>query len=103
MDFQKSVIAEERSYFQSTNRSKECFEPLWDDLHDALPGFSIDSIWIADVVNQGASYVINAEVLGDDPNYIDYSLDTLLMINKFRDRMKPPFIGVGHSMGCSQM
>lgn len=55
------------------------------------------------MAHQGASYTLNAEELGDDPNWIDHSLDLLLMINKFRDRMKPPFIGVGHSMGCAQL
>ncbi|KAF1841651.1 alpha/beta-hydrolase [Cucurbitaria berberidis CBS 394.84] len=82
---------------------KECFEPLWDDLLGAVSGFEIDSIWVADVANQGASYALNAEELGDDPNWIDHSLDLLLMINKFRDRMKAPLIGVGHSMGCGQL
>ncbi|KAF2031292.1 alpha/beta-hydrolase [Setomelanomma holmii] len=41
--------------------------------------------------------------LGDDPNWTDHSLDLLLMINKFRDRMKPPFVGIGHSMGCAHL
>ncbi|KAH7402718.1 Alpha/beta hydrolase family-domain-containing protein [Pyrenochaeta sp. MPI-SDFR-AT-0127] len=82
---------------------KECFEPLWDDLLSAANGFDIGSIWVADMVNQGASYGLNAEELGDDPSWIDHSLDLLVMINKFRDRMKPPFIGVGHSMGCAQL
>lgn len=82
---------------------QECFEPLWDDLLNAANGFKIGSVWVADMANQGASYALNAEELGDDPNWIDHSLDLLLMINKFRSRMKPPFIGVAHSMGCAQM
>lgn len=82
---------------------QECFEPLWDDLLSAASEFSIDSIWAADMVNQGASYALNSEELGDDPSWIDHSLDLLVMINKFRSKMKPPFIGIGHSMGCAQM
>jgi pimeloyl-ACP methyl ester carboxylesterase len=53
--------------------------------------------------NQGSSYALNAPLLGDDPNYLDHSFDLLLMINTFRHRMKPPFIGVAHSMGCAQL
>ncbi|CAO2657287.1 Nn.00g034130.m01.CDS01 [Neocucurbitaria sp. VM-36] len=82
---------------------KECFEPLWDDLFDAASRFEIASVWTADMANQGASYALNAEELGDDPNWIDHSLDLLLMINKYRSRMKTPLIGIGHSMGCAQI
>ncbi|KAH7073377.1 Alpha/beta hydrolase family-domain-containing protein [Paraphoma chrysanthemicola] len=82
---------------------KEMFEPLWDDLLRASEGFKIASIWAADVAHQGASYALNSKELGDDPNWTDHSLDLLLMINKFRERMKPPFIGIGHSMGCGQL
>ena len=55
------------------------------------------------MVNQGASYALNEEELGDDPNWIDHSLDLLMMINRFKDQMKAPLVGVGHSMGCGQM
>jgi pimeloyl-ACP methyl ester carboxylesterase len=53
--------------------------------------------------NQASSYTLNASSLGDDPSWIDHSLDLFLMINTFRSRMKPPFIGIGHSMGCAQL
>jgi pimeloyl-ACP methyl ester carboxylesterase len=53
--------------------------------------------------NQGSSYALNGSNLGDDPSWIDPSLDLLLMINTFRSRMKPPFIGIGHSMGGAQL
>jgi pimeloyl-ACP methyl ester carboxylesterase len=79
------------------------YEPLFTDLHNTSKSFSIHSIWIVDIANQGGSYALNAEELGDDPNWIDYSLDLFLMINKFRSRMKPPFIGIGHSMGCAHL
>ncbi|KAF2258865.1 alpha/beta-hydrolase [Lojkania enalia] len=81
---------------------KECYEPLWDDLVNSATG-KIRAIWIADVAHQGASYNLNAEDLGDDPNWLDHSRDLFLMINHFRDRMKPPFVGFGHSMGALQI
>jgi len=79
------------------------YEPLFDDLNEAPKPFAIHSIWAADIANQSASYALNADELGDDPNWIDHSLDLLLLINKFRHKMQPPFIGVGHSMGCAQL
>ena len=83
--------------------AQETYEPLWEKLVKAASGFKVASIWIADVANHGASYDLNQEELGDDPNYKDHSLDLLLMINRFRHRMKTPLIGVGHSMGGAQM
>jgi pimeloyl-ACP methyl ester carboxylesterase len=53
--------------------------------------------------NQSSSYALNSSNLGDDPNWIDHSLDLFLMINTFRSRMKPPFIGIAHSMGSAQL
>jgi hypothetical protein len=47
--------------------SKELYEPLWDELYlysTKRKTFTIRSIWIADFVNQGASGVINEDVLG---------------------------------------
>jgi pimeloyl-ACP methyl ester carboxylesterase len=82
---------------------QEMFEPLWDNLLHTTKGFKIASIWAADAAHQGASYNLNSRELGDDPNWTDHSLDLLLLINKFRDRMKPPFIGIGHSMGCAHL
>jgi len=44
------------------------YEPFWEDLHTVskTKGFRIRSIWIADVAHQGASGVINENLLGDD-------------------------------------
>lgn len=55
------------------------------------------------MAHQGASYALNSEVLGDENNWLDHARDLLLMVNHFRDKMKPPFIGLGHSMGCAQL
>ncbi|KAL6703798.1 hypothetical protein ACN47E_009097 [Coniothyrium glycines] len=82
---------------------KEAYTSLWEDIVNAAKGFTVASIWIADVANHGASYDLNREELGDDPNWIDHSLDLLLMINRFRDRMTSSIIGIGHSMGCAQI
>lgn len=47
---------------------KELYEPLWDELLQRSQkfGFRIRSIWIADVVHQGHSSVLNEDKLGND-------------------------------------
>jgi hypothetical protein len=47
---------------------KELYEPLWDDLLKLCDqhGFGIRGIWIADVVHQGWSSVLNEDKLGND-------------------------------------
>ncbi|OOQ87870.1 putative toxin biosynthesis protein [Penicillium brasilianum] len=84
---------------------KELFEPLWEHFYDHLKKRSVPlrAIWIADVSNQGASYVLNEEIQGDTTNWYDHSRDLLHMVNHFRDEMPRPIIGVGHSMGCAQI
>ncbi|GMG07820.1 unnamed protein product [Aspergillus oryzae] len=46
---------------------KEIYEPLWEDLYRQLKKLSVPvrGIWVADTSNQGASAVLNEEVLGD--------------------------------------
>ncbi|KAF1996245.1 alpha/beta-hydrolase [Amniculicola lignicola CBS 123094] len=84
---------------------KELYEPLWDELLKRAEGygFSIRGIWIADVVHQGWSGVLNEDKLGNDPAWLDHSRDLLHMINVFRKDMPRPIVGVGHSMGGCQM
>ncbi|KAJ5916595.1 hypothetical protein N7504_000610 [Penicillium tannophilum] len=84
---------------------KELYEPLWEDLltRSRQDGYRIRSIWIADVANLGASGLVNERFLGNDPSWIDHSRDLLHMINKFRDEMPQPIVGVGHSMGAGQL
>jgi hypothetical protein len=36
-------------------------------------------------------------------NCFDHSRDLLALINTFEDRIKPPIIGVAHSLGCVQL
>lgn len=49
--------------------TKELYEPLWDELFDhtiKTGNFRIRNIWIADVSNQGASGVMNEQLLGNE-------------------------------------
>ncbi|KAJ5609236.1 hypothetical protein N7528_009803 [Penicillium herquei] len=84
---------------------KELYEPLWEDIlsRSEQDGYRIRSIWIADVSNLGASSIQNEKTLGNDPSWLDHSRDLLHMINKFRDEMPQPIVGVGHSMGAGQL
>lgn len=84
---------------------KELYEPLWDELlkKSTQHGFSIRGIWIADVVHQGWSSVINEDKLGNDPAWLDHSRDLLHLVNVFRKDMPRPIIGIGHSMGGCQL
>ncbi|KAF1968314.1 hypothetical protein BU23DRAFT_558549 [Bimuria novae-zelandiae CBS 107.79] len=84
---------------------KELYEPLWDELLKISKqhSFNIRGIWIADVVHQGQSSVLNEDKLGNDPAWLDHSRDLLHMVNTFRSQMPRPIIGVGHSMGGCQL
>ncbi|EXJ53660.1 uncharacterized protein A1O5_13112 [Cladophialophora psammophila CBS 110553] len=84
---------------------KELYEPLFDDLYKKLRslGRGIRAIWIADLVHQGKSAVINERALGNDPNWWDGARDLLFLINQKQDEMPQPLIGIGHSMGASQL
>lgn len=84
---------------------KELYEPLWDDLwkQSARHGWRIRSIWIADCVQSGQSYVLNEACLGNDPGWNDHPRDLLHLVNTKRDEMPRPIIGIGHSMGCSHL
>ena len=80
---------------------KELYEPLWEDLHarSKSHNFCIRSIWISDVAQQGASGVLNEDLLGNDPGWNDHPRDLLHFINTHREQMPRPIIGIGHSMG----
>ena len=77
---------------------KELYEPFFDELlHCSLP---IRGIWTADAAHHGASYVLNENIIGDEPHWFDTSRDLLQMVNHFQTEMPPPIIGVGQSWGC---
>ncbi|CAI7643589.1 unnamed protein product [Penicillium manginii] len=90
---------------QANGFPKELYEPLWDDIHQRLLGQNrrIRSIWIADVVQQGQSAVLNEEILGDDPSWFDHGRDLLFLINQLQDHITQPMFGVGHSMDGMQL
>ncbi|KAI9713384.1 MAG: hypothetical protein M1828_001418 [Chrysothrix sp. TS-e1954] len=85
---------------------KEIYEPLFDNLYEysrRSQQFKIRSIWMADMANQGASGVMNDNLLGDDPCWLDHSRDLLHLINTFSEQMPRPLVGLGHSLGCAQL
>ncbi|KAK4209781.1 alpha/beta-hydrolase [Rhypophila decipiens] len=84
---------------------KELYEPLWEDLVEALgkSGVRVRSIWIADVAWQGQSGILNQDKLGYDPSWLDHARDLLHAVNTFRKEMPRPLIGVGHSFGANTL
>lgn len=58
-----TIIATHASAFP-----KELYEPLWDDLlaQSKAAGYGIRGIWMADVANQGGSYLLNEAKTGND-------------------------------------
>ncbi|KEZ39459.1 Uncharacterized protein SAPIO_CDS9319 [Scedosporium apiospermum] len=78
---------------------KELYEPLWEDLYreSKSHGFRIRSIIIADAAWQGQSGIMNADVVGNDPSWLDYTRDILQVVNHLRP--PTPIIGVAHSFG----
>ncbi|KAH7017229.1 Alpha/beta hydrolase family-domain-containing protein [Ilyonectria destructans] len=84
---------------------KELYEPLWDDLQKraASYGFRIRAIWAADCWNQGSSGIFNERILGNDPSWIDHSRDLMNLINQKQSEMPHPIVGIGHSMGGTQL
>ncbi|KAJ4180123.1 hypothetical protein NW755_011972 [Fusarium falciforme] len=84
---------------------KELYEPLWDEVYQrsAQNGLRIRSIWIADVWNQGQSGVINERILGNDPSWSDHARDLMNLINQKQDSIPHPIVGIGHSMGGTQL
>ncbi|KLO85796.1 host-specific AK-toxin Akt2 [Fusarium fujikuroi] len=84
---------------------KELYEPLWDELYDRArqQDLRIRSIWIADVWNQGQSGAINERVLGNDLSWFDHARDLMTLINQHQRDIPHPIVGIGHSMGGTQL
>jgi pimeloyl-ACP methyl ester carboxylesterase len=84
---------------------KETYEPYFEHLYHLLKdqlNLTISSIWSADQAAQGTSAILNDDILANDPHWFDHSRDVLLMVNTFRQHMRRPIVGIGHSMGSSQ-
>ncbi|KAJ5668940.1 hypothetical protein N7462_010010 [Penicillium macrosclerotiorum] len=84
---------------------KELYEPLFAALLSRADqaGVAIRAIWIADMFNVGQSAVANRANLGCDPSWLDHSRDLWSLIHHFRADMPKPLVGLGHSMGCTQL
>ncbi|RDA93536.1 hypothetical protein CP533_3970 [Ophiocordyceps camponoti-saundersi (nom. inval.)] len=102
--------------------SKELYEPLWDEIYQLLGqrGVRVRSVWIADMWNQGQSGVLNEKMLGNDRNppassdessladliaasWFDHARDLMSLINQKLDDIRHPIVGIGHSMGATQL
>ncbi|KAL8926301.1 MAG: hypothetical protein Q9208_003023 [Pyrenodesmia sp. 3 TL-2023] len=81
--------------------SKESYGPFLDDLLQC--GLPIRAAWAMDVAHHGASYLLNEDVIGDEPHWYDSSRDMFQMINHFQAQMPPPIIGIGQSWGAVGM
>ncbi|KAJ4245515.1 hypothetical protein NW762_014024 [Fusarium torreyae] len=53
--------------------------------------------------NQGQSGILNEKILGSDPSWADHSRDLMNFINQKQDSMPHPMVGIGHSMGGTQL
>ncbi|KAL8669125.1 MAG: hypothetical protein Q9168_006277 [Polycauliona sp. 1 TL-2023] len=75
--------------------SKESYEPFFDELlHCGLP---IRAVWAMDIAHHGASYLLNQDLLGDEPHWLDTSRDMGKMIDYFQEQMPSPIIGITQS------
>lgn len=77
--------------------TKESYEPFLDELIAHLP---IRGAWAFDAINHGASYLLNEDIIGDEPHWLDGARDVLHIVNTFAPQMPPPIYGIGQSWGC---
>lgn len=80
--------------------SKESYEPFLDELLAYLP---IRGAWACDVSNHGESYLLNEDIIGNEPHWLDSARDMLHMVNTFAAQMPPPIYGIGQSWGCNNI
>lgn len=52
------------------------------------------------MANHGALYLLNEDIIGDEPHWLDSARDLLYIVITFSDQMPPPIYGVGQSWGC---
>lgn len=80
--------------------SKESYEPFLDELLTHIP---IRGAWACDVTHHGASYLLNEDIIGDEPHWLDSARDLVHMVNTFAAQMPPPIYGIGQSWGCNNI
>lgn len=72
---------------------------LWDLLHTpALASTPIRAIYTHDVAGFGASYDLNAAILGDSPHVADTARDLAAIVSALD--LREPVVAVGNSWGC---
>jgi pimeloyl-ACP methyl ester carboxylesterase len=79
---------------------KEEYEPFFSDLLQNTHCPRIQSIWAADIVGHGQSYLLNEAELGDELDWFAGARDIVQLVNHFRDSMSPPLVGIGQSWGA---
>lgn len=64
---------------------------MWEDIHARAKanGFRIRSIWIADLAWEGASGVLNEQVLGNDRMWV-FLVDLLIFVLSLRIQVQSP-------------
>lgn len=85
--------------------NKELYEPMIARL--LCSTCTIAAVFVHDVVSQGASGLLNADILGDEYSWSDSGRDLLCMIEHLRRtglmEHDYPLVGLGHSMGGCQI
>ncbi|KAL2063241.1 hypothetical protein VTL71DRAFT_5046 [Oculimacula yallundae] len=84
---------------------RELYEPFWTDLYHALSESSIRirSIWVLATSNSGSNTRLNEALINDPVSTLDHTHDILHLISSFPTQILQPIIGIGHSIGASQL
>ncbi|KAE9362647.1 hypothetical protein N431DRAFT_490406 [Stipitochalara longipes BDJ] len=82
----------------------ELYEPFWDDLLSIITPkqLKIRNIFIITHPHLSPSS-LNPSLTKDGSRISDSSRDLLFVVNHFRDTILHPIIGIGHSVGASQL
>jgi len=83
--------------------SQELYEPFWADLYHFLSthGIRIRSIWVP--TTSSYNTLLNSSLIHDPVSAFDHTRDILHMVNHFRSSILQPILGIGHSIGASQL
>jgi hypothetical protein len=90
--------------FTSQTNYQKFYEPFWDNLPSCLnnKNFKIRNIFITTYPHLSPSF-LNPGLTQDGSRISDSSRDLLLLVNHFRHAILHPIIGVGQSVGASQL